>query len=191
MSTSTDHTTAPVTEATDPIPTQTPEPAPVALAAEQAPAEAPAPAEAFGHVDLNVTAPEEEGPALPLPTAEEMAEAIDAWHDEEDTTGPSPLAAACAAGTVKLFRLRASGTMRRLPWLAGEALETAEWYRLRVDQGATVRQVAEDCGTSKATVRRALNTLALIDEITDGLHDDLYAEDVTEIVFGAEDGEDA
>ena len=184
MSTSTDNTTAPVTEATDPIPTQTPEPAPVALAAEQAPAEAPAPAEAFGHVDLTVTAPEEEGPALPLPTAEEMAEAIDAWYEE------SPLAAACAAGTVKLFRLRGTGTTRRLTWLAGEALETAEWYRLRVDEGATVRQVAEDCGTSKATVRRALNTLALMDEITDGLHDDLYAEDVTEIVFGADADED-
>ncbi|MEV0153181.1 hypothetical protein AB0H57_05485 [Micromonospora sp. NPDC050686] len=186
MTTSTDTTTAPVTEATDPIPTQTPEPAPVALAAEQQPTEAPAPAEAFGHVDLNVTAPEEEGRALPLPTADEMAEAIDAWYEEQ----PSPLAAACAAGTVRLFRLRGTGTMRRLSWLAGEALETAEWYRLCVDQGATVRQVAEACETSKATVRRALNTLALMDEITDGLHDDLYAEDVAEIVFGAESDED-
>ncbi|PWU57681.1 hypothetical protein DLJ47_01875 [Micromonospora sp. S4605] len=173
---------------TDPIAEQTPEPAPAAATATPAPAE---PAEAFGFVDLNVTAPEEEGPSLPLPTAEEMAAAVDAWEEEQDDTGPSPLAAACAAGTVKLFRLRASGTTRRLPWLAGEALETAEWYRLRVDQGATVRQVAEQCATSKATVRRALSTLALMDEITDGLHDDLYAEDVTEIVFGAEDGEDA
>ncbi|MHA4950578.1 helix-turn-helix domain-containing protein [Micromonospora sp. SD19] len=187
MSTSTDHTTAPATEATDPSPTQTPEPAPAAPTATPAPAE---PAAALLPGDptygVDVAVPEDTEP-LPLPTAEEMAEAIDAWHDEQ----PSPLAAACAAGTVRLFRLRGTGTTRRLPWLTGEALEAAEWYRLRCDQGATVRQVAEQCETSKATVRRALATLALMDEITDGLHDDLYAEDVTEIVFGAGDGDDA
>lgn len=176
---------APVAEVTDPIPTQTPEPAPVAPVADHtvpAPAMAAAP---YGPEPLT------EKPVAADPVQAEESTPPAPPTDEEDDAAPSPLAAACEAGTVKLYRLRSTGTTRRLPWLTGDALEVAEWYRLRVDQGATVRQVAEERGTSKATVRRALTTLALMDEITDGLHDDLYAEDVTEILFGAEDGDDA
>ncbi|RKN39982.1 helix-turn-helix domain-containing protein [Micromonospora endolithica] len=182
-------TAAPAAEATDPIPTQTPEPAPVAPVADHtvpAPAMAAAPygPEPLTEEPASADPAQAEDSAPPAPPTDEEDE-------EDDAAAPSPLAAACAAGTVKLYRLRSNGTTRRLPWLTGDALEVAEWYRLRVDQGATVRQVAEECGTSKATVRRALTTLALMDEITDGLHDDLYAEDVTEVLFGAEDGDDA
>lgn len=182
-------TTTATTEQSAPIPTPAaaqPATAPTAIPAPAEPAAALLPGDPTYGVDVAV--PEDTEP-LPLPTAEEMAEGIDEWYEEQAAT--SPLAAACAAGTVRLFRLRGTGTTRRLPWLTGEALEAAEWYRLRVDQGDSVRQVAEACETSKATVRRALATLALMDEITDGLHDDLYAEDVTEILFGADEDGDA
>jgi hypothetical protein len=131
-------------------------------------------------------------PDLPTPAWQPDADPTDEEGADEDGDAPdlSPLAAACAAGTVALYRLRGTGTTRRLPWLTGAALETAEWYRLRVNQGATVRQVAEECLTSKPTVRRALNALALMEEITDGVHDDAYTEGVTEILFSGEDTDD-
>lgn len=163
---------AQVATATDPTPTLPAVDAPVAPAADHT---VPAPAMAVAPY----------GPdALP--------QVVEEPTDEETDIEPSPLAAACAAGTVRLFRLRSSGTTRRIPWLTGDALETAEWYRLQLDEGLSVRQMAEDCATSKATVRRALTTLALMDEVTEGLHDDAWSEGVTEIMFSfSDEGDEA
>jgi hypothetical protein len=169
--------------------------------ADQAPAEAATSAPPAEPVDKEdefdpQQADEEMGPVglFTEPGGEDVTEEETAdWDDEESATAPtfSPLAVVCAAGTVRLFRLRGNGTTRRLMWLTGEALEVAEWYRLRLDQGASVRQIAEECQTSRATVRRALGVIDLMDAIEAGEHDDLYEEGVTEVLFASdEDGDE-
>ncbi|GAB3985680.1 hypothetical protein V1634_29745 [Plantactinospora veratri] len=182
--------------ATDPIAEQSHEPAQAVPLADQTPAEA---ATSALVVDTpNVEAAEGASDATDRTDVDQADEqgTPDEVNDEDDgeeTTdnAPSLLAAACAAGTVRLFRLRGNGTTRRLMWLTGEALEVAEWYRLRLDQGASVRQIAEECQTSRPTVRRALGVLDLMDAIEAGEHDDLYADGVTEVLFASdEDGEE-
>ncbi len=104
----------------------------------------------------------------------------------------SPLAAACAAGQVHLYRLRSTGTLRHLPFLAPEtpARMHAEWFAMRVIEGQRVRQVAHDAGVSVATVRRHLSALALTESIEDNELDDLYEPDVEAIIMENEEDEE-
>lgn len=113
----------------------------------------------------------------------------------EPTEAPateSPLAAACALGTVQLYRERGTGTLRHLDYLTGEAREVAEWYAERREAGDSIRTIATEVVTSTSTVRRALKALELTEAIEAGDHDDLWAEDLEALIFtGTEDDEEA
>jgi hypothetical protein len=113
---------------------------------------------------------------------------------EPAPSAPGALAAACAAGTVALYRVRASGTLRHIPFLVDgtPARMEAEWYAWQIaDEGQPVRVVATAAGVSVATLRRALTALALTEAIEDQELDDLYAPDVEAIfVEGTTDYED-
>lgn len=102
----------------------------------------------------------------------------------------SPLAAACEAGTVRLYRLRSTGTRRLIPYLTGEAREVAEFLAHEVEVRRSVAIVAASAGMSRPTVRRALAALALVEEIEAGDHDDLFEDGVTEIEFGGDDSDE-
>lgn len=107
--------------------------------------------------------------------------------------GSSGLAAACAAGTVALYRERGNGTLRRLPYLApgSPAREVADWFAMRLEEGATVAVISTEAGVSRITVRRTLAALALTEAIEDGDHDDAYEPGVVALVLGGvdEDGD--
>lgn len=117
------------------------------------------------------------------------AEPIESTEDEAPAS-TSPLAAACAAGTVKLYRERRTGTLRPLQYLTGEAREVAEWYRLRFEDGARINDLAIEAAVSGPTVRRAIKALDLIEAIEDGEYDDLWSEDLEALIFAAEDEAD-
>lgn len=106
----------------------------------------------------------------------------------EQTT--SPLAAACEAGTVRLYRLRANGTRRAVPYLTGDAREVAEYYAEQREAGQSVAAIATEAGTSRPTLRRALAALALTEEIEAGDHDDLFEDGVAELEFGGDDADE-
>jgi len=88
------------------------------------------------------------------------------------------LAAALAAGAVTMHRVRRTGTLRHLPYLAPgtTAREEADWYGMRLDEGATVKDLAAEVGMRPLTVRRALWSLDLAEDIEDGSLDDLWDE---------------
>lgn len=188
-------TTEPATTPADPFPVidlaaHTTEPAPVT----------PVPAVAEQSA-VEPTPEPEAAPPVPVaePTEPEVAASAPASTPEADddeaqeSAAPSPLAAACAAGTVKLFRLRGTGTVRRLPFLTdgSPAREVAEWYRMRVEEGASVRDIAAEAEVSKATVRRNLYALAVTESVEEGELDELWGgpED-TELVLAGGWGED-
>jgi hypothetical protein len=109
------------------------------------------------------------------------------------STQPGALAALCAVGSVRLFRQRGTGTWRALPYLAPgtPTRETAEYLTDLMDDGASIAQVAADTGLSKATVRRAVENLALAYDIEDGDYDDLVEGGLDAIILAADaDGED-
>lgn len=99
---------------------------------------------------------------------------------------PGPLSAACAAGTVRLYRVRATGTTRAVPYLAEDNLqrEVAEWLATAIEEGQSLRAVATDTGLSLPTARRLVTALAITEEIEAGDWDDHYAPDVTALYFG-------
>lgn len=171
--------------------TPTPTVAPVA-AVEDDPQQAAATTEPL---PLPTFPPVAEHPAVPvLPTADAIGLETDAEPTEPaapSPTGVSALAAACAAGAVRLFKLRGTGTLRRLPYLTGAAREHAEWFAYRLETGASVATIAAETGTSRATVRRNLAALALTEEIESGLHDDIWEDGLTEVVFGGYEDEEA
>lgn len=105
--------------------------------------------------------------------------------------GSAALLAAVASGAVALYRRRGTGTLRRLPYLAPgtPAREAANWYALRLDQGASVANIAGEAQVSRANVRRALAALDLAEAVEDGDLDDLYAEGTDALVFGADEDE--
>lgn len=105
--------------------------------------------------------------------------------DTTETTA-SPLAAACEAGTVKLYRLRANGTARLIQYLTGIAREEAEYYAYWIEEGRSVADLAAESETSRATVRRKLAALALTEAIEAGDHDDAWEEGLAELAFGGE-----
>lgn len=86
------------------------------------------------------------------------------------------LAAAVAAGTVALYRVRRTGTLRRLAYLAPgtTARQEADWYAMRLDEGATIKDLAAEAGVRPLTVRRALWALDLAESVEDGDLDDLW-----------------
>ncbi len=92
--------------------------------------------------------------------------------------GPSAsvLARALASGEAKVYRQRKTGTLRLLPFYAkgSDARARAEAVTKAV-KASSVRQVAEDTGTSVPTVRRLMTNLALTLAIEgkelDGLYD--------------------
>jgi hypothetical protein len=96
--------------------------------------------------------------------------------EQAPTAEPGVLAAAVAAGAVHLYRARRTGTLRRLTYLApaSEGREEAEWYALRLDEGATINQLAGEVGVRPLTVRRALWALDLTEALEAGDLDDLY-----------------
>ena len=108
------------------------------------------------------------------------------------STQPGALAALLTDHAVRLYRLRGTGTLRALPYLAPgtDARATAEWLHELVEDGASVSQAALASGLSKASVRRALDNLALAEDIEDGLHDDVVEPDLAAVVFAATDEED-
>lgn len=102
------------------------------------------------------------------------------------------LAAACADGTVALYRQRGNGSLRRVPYLAPghPAREVAEWFALRREAGASIATVAREANVSRVSVRRTLAALDLAEAVEDGDLDDLYDEGVTALVVaGDEDAE--
>ena len=107
---------------------------------------------------------------------------------------PGALAALLADGAdqVRLYRQRANGTLRALPYLAPgtPTRETAEYLADLVEDGASVAQAAADTELSKATVRRAIENLALAEDIEDGLHDDVVEPDLTAVVFAGDADEE-
>ncbi|MBM2621196.1 hypothetical protein JIG36_37410 [Actinoplanes sp. LDG1-06] len=135
---------------------------------------------------------------LPVVAAVPAADAIGPETDVEpvEPEAPSPaapgaLAAACAAGKVRLFKLRGTGTLRRLPYLTGLAREEAEYYAYRLATGDSVATIAVEVETSRATVRRNLAALALTEEIESGLHDDIWEDGLAEVIFGGYEDEEA
>ena len=109
----------------------------------------------------------------------------------EDTATTSPLAAACAAGKVRLYRQRSTGTTRLIQYLTGIARDEAEYYAYWVERGRSVADLAAEGLSSRASVRRKLAALALTEEIEAGDHDDLWEEGLAEVVFGGGDDADA
>lgn len=114
-----------------------------------------------------------DAPAAPSPT-------------EPVPATPGPLSAACAAGTVRLYRVRATGTTRAVPYLADGTpqREVAEWLDAALEGGTSLRTAATDAGLSLPTARRLVTALAITEEIEAGDWDDQYAPDVTALYFG-------
>ena len=109
-----------------------------------------------------------------------------------DLSASGALAAACAAGSVALYRRRRTGTARRVPYLAPgtAAREVADWMADRREDGASVAALACEAGCSRVTVRRTLAALDLAYAVEDGDLDDLYGPDVVALVVaGDEDAE--
>lgn len=140
--------------------------------------------------------------ATPPPAhADEASAPEPTYADADAQVGPVPeaaeqspsagLAAACAAGTVGLYRQRGTGTLRRVPYLAPDstAREVAEWFVLRRDEGQRVAAIAAEAGVSRVTVRRTLVALDLAEAIEDGDLDDLYDDDTLALVLAGDEDE--
>ena len=94
---------------------------------------------------------------------------------------------AAMTGAVKFYRVRASGSLRAVPYLpeGTEAREVAEWIANEVDEGKSVAQVAFETGLSNATVRRAIACIELADDLYDGELSEMYEEGVDAIYLSA------
>lgn len=93
-----------------------------------------------------------------------------------DQVLPTP-AAMLDAGLLVAYSERANGTTRRLELcpVGSTRRDTAEWVSERLDDGATVRQVAQELHVSTSVVRRYLLALELTEEIEAGDWDDVWA----------------
>ncbi len=112
--------------------------------------------------------------------------------DGGTSTQPGALAALCADHAVRLYRQRSVGTLRALPYLAPgtPARETAEYVNELVEDGASVAQAAADTGLSKATVRRAIENLALAYDIEAGDYDDLVEDGLDAVILAGDADEE-
>lgn len=81
------------------------------------------------------------------------------------------------AGLLVAYSERGNGTTRRLDLcpVGSTRRDTAEWVSERLEDGATVRQVARELHVSVATVRRFIMALELTEEIEAGEWDDVWA----------------
>jgi hypothetical protein len=82
------------------------------------------------------------------------------------------------AGLLVAYSERANGTTRHLELapVGSTRRDTAEWISERLDEGATVKQVARELHASVPTVRRLLMSLELTEEIEAGEWDDVWAD---------------
>lgn len=91
---------------------------------------------------------------------------------------------------VKFYRLRKSGTARRLPYLAPGTPERAEADTIaaQVASGTAVAQVATKAGVSGSTVRRMVAAVQLAQDVESGV----YAKAINEgkVVLPARQGDD-
>ncbi len=112
-----------------------------------------------------------------------------------DLTSPGApgraLAQLAANGQVTFYRLRANGTARQVAYLTGIARDEAEYFAYRIETGASVATVAAEAEVSRATVRRALAGLALVEEVEDGELDDVYFVGATVIDLAHDDTQEA
>lgn len=141
-----------------------------------------------------------EAAVLPTPTTQPTANPPEptpprATSPDGDLATPAlpgrALAALAADGQVAFYRLRADGTARRIDYLTGLARDGAEWFAYRIEEGDSVASVAAEAGVSRATVRRALAGLALVDEVEDGDLDDTYVVGATVIELAHDQAEEA
>lgn len=89
----------------------------------------------------------------------------------------SPLAM-LDAGHLAAYSERANGTTRHLELcpVGSTRRDTAEWISEQVDEGRSLRAVAAELHVSLPTVRRALMSLELTEEIEAGDWDQVWAE---------------
>lgn len=82
------------------------------------------------------------------------------------------------AGELTAYSVRSNGTTRHLDLapLGSTRRDTAEWINERLEDGATVAQVAHELHVSKATVRRFIMSLELTEEIEAGEWDQVWAD---------------
>lgn len=82
------------------------------------------------------------------------------------------------AGQLTAYSVRANGTTRHLELapLGSTRRDTAEWISERLEDGATVAQVASELHVSKPTVRRFIMALELTEEIEAGEWDQVWAD---------------
>lgn len=82
------------------------------------------------------------------------------------------------AGTLTAYTQRGNGTLRHLELapLGSTRRDTAEWISERLEDGATVAQVAAELHVSKPTVRRMIMSLELTEEVEAGEWDQVWAE---------------
>lgn len=75
---------------------------------------------------------------------------------------------------VQFYRLRKSGTMRRLPYLAPSTPERkdAEKVAAQVAKGKSIATIAEETGRSLSTVRRMVAAVQLAEEVETGKYDE-------------------
>lgn len=96
----------------------------------------------------------------------------------------SELFSACAEGRVKLYRQRANGTSRRIPWLTEQEREYATYIQALHELGYPYPVIAKDCQMSTSAARRLVLNLELQDAIAAGDYDDIYQPGVTSLYFG-------
>jgi hypothetical protein len=119
-------------------------------------------------------------PRLPSPPAEPVP-------DTAPAEPVSALSARCAAGTVRLYRVRADGSTRHVPYLADDHPHraVAEWLSDRTDMdGAPLTVAAAETGLSLPTARRLLAALEWTEEIEAGEWDDDDTPDLTALFVG-------
>lgn len=81
------------------------------------------------------------------------------------------------AGLLVAYSERSNGTTRRLELcpVGSTRRDTAEWITERLDDGLTLRAVAQELHVSVPTVRRFIMALELTEEIEAGEWDDVWA----------------
>lgn len=105
---------------------------------------------------------------------------------KEPTAAPVPttLVEALTSGAAQLFKVRANGTKRSLPYLKPGSTDRlqAEHVVGRRDKGETVAAIAADMNVSVATVRRFITNLLLAQEVETGKYDAAWNKDSKEVV---------
>lgn len=109
----------------------------------------------------------------PASAPEPTKKPVKAKSNASAKTGASKAAEARTA-EVQFYRLRKSGTMRRLPYLAPGTPERkdAEKAAAQVTKGKSVATLAEESGRSVSTIRRMVAAVQLAEEVETGKYDD-------------------